>query len=244
MSVTDTYSILVCKNAYARSPRSRKNAASMYRNHAGSPRATRQHCSRLRNEHACTYPSTRWISTGDQAAVFSLLSLDHHGRPSSVSLASGTSILARIRALVGSPQATKQRVSRFRRWISTGDQAAFLSLREQASLNVSERSLDLHRRPSRAFLASGRSVTPGLPRCRCSIQSPMRTQHPGSRLPHQLPLLGVPICCYRLPTQLEHMQSAWHATTPRHLGKTAQKHCTASPPGSSSLKKKLSWPVQ
>ena len=63
-------------------------------------------------------------------------------------------MLVRIQALVGSPQATEQRFSRFCRWIITGDQAAFLLLPEQASLHVSEHSLDLHRRRSKRFLAS------------------------------------------------------------------------------------------
>ena len=75
---------------------------------------------------------------------------------------------------IGSPRATRQRFSRLRhcrrpnmharmpastRWISTGDQAGFSSLpalqaTKHECLHVTKSSLDLHGRPSSAFLAS------------------------------------------------------------------------------------------
>ena len=138
-------------------------------------------------------------------------------------------------AHVGSPRATEQRFSRLRhcrrptmharmqrstRWISTGDEVAT--------------------GPSRAFLASGRSVTPGLARCHRWTHCPWRTQHPGTAIL----LRVVPASQLRLATRLAMRCTLLAMRCTLLAMRNTRTILQCGPPGISSLKKKLSPPVK
>ena len=202
--------------------------------------------------HAPMGTRRHWISTGDRAAFLSppalqatthacphanKHTLDLHGRRGSVSLASGIAgdqrcMLACKQAHVGSPRATRQRfrhcrratmharMQRSTRWISTGDEVAT--------------------GPSRVFLASGRSVTPGLARCHRWTHCPWRTQHPGTAIL----LRVVPASQLRLARRLAMRCTLLAMRCTLLAMRNTRTILQCGPPGISSLKKKLSPPVK